>query len=283
MPDTTDRLYTIGQTAAILNLSVPTLRHYDKLGLIKPAHINAKTGYRYYTEAQLHYIDRIKYLQDFGFHLTEIRAILQDGRSERLLPRLRQKQADYDRQIADMRRKKRLLQWYVQYFSYGQDIRDGESLYEQTLPRRYAVWAAHEGENPPVTSDIKLLQAKNTPALKHLYYKKQWGCVLDYERMTQKAFILHRSFVLLAEKPAFASDYVCTLPAGRYLCFKARLLEEDFTRIGEAETYFSDPRLKPGVVLALEYENNFHEYVSSLYEIQIEILSASPQESGVNG
>lgn len=45
-------LLPIGQFARLSRLSVKQLRHYDELGLLPPAYVDAETGYRYYRRAQ---------------------------------------------------------------------------------------------------------------------------------------------------------------------------------------------------------------------------------------
>ena len=40
---------SIGQMGRLNNLSVQTLRHYEKVGILKPSYINEDTGYRYYS------------------------------------------------------------------------------------------------------------------------------------------------------------------------------------------------------------------------------------------
>ncbi|WCG35018.1 MerR family DNA-binding transcriptional regulator [Companilactobacillus farciminis] len=48
-----EQLFTIGQLSKLFNIKVPTLRYYDEVGLLKPAKINNKTHYRYYSTQQL--------------------------------------------------------------------------------------------------------------------------------------------------------------------------------------------------------------------------------------
>ena len=52
------------------------LRHYDDIGLLKPAETDDFTGYRYYREDQLFTIARITALKDMGFSLAEIVKVL---------------------------------------------------------------------------------------------------------------------------------------------------------------------------------------------------------------
>lgn len=39
--------FSIGEVAKIHNITVETLRHYDRVGLLRPSYINSSTGYRY--------------------------------------------------------------------------------------------------------------------------------------------------------------------------------------------------------------------------------------------
>ena len=52
------------------------LRHYDEIGLLKPADTDQFTGYRYYSPEQLPVIGRITALKDMGFQLADIVKIL---------------------------------------------------------------------------------------------------------------------------------------------------------------------------------------------------------------
>lgn len=60
----------------ICGVSVKTLRHYDKIGLLKPERTDAFTGYRYYEESQIGSMLLIGRLKRYGFSLTEIQSLL---------------------------------------------------------------------------------------------------------------------------------------------------------------------------------------------------------------
>jgi DNA-binding transcriptional MerR regulator len=42
----TERMLSIGRFARLTGLTVKALRHYDELGLLRPAHVDGWTGYR---------------------------------------------------------------------------------------------------------------------------------------------------------------------------------------------------------------------------------------------
>jgi|GEM_PF-4117972 len=45
--------YSIGQFSRLSNITIKTLRYYDAEGILKPAHVDEASAYRYYTAAQL--------------------------------------------------------------------------------------------------------------------------------------------------------------------------------------------------------------------------------------
>ena len=66
----------IGEFSKLSRVSVRMLRHYDEIGLLKPAEIDRFTDYRYYREDQLPTVCRITALKDMGFSLADIVKIL---------------------------------------------------------------------------------------------------------------------------------------------------------------------------------------------------------------
>ena len=71
----------IGDFARLSQIPVKTLRYYDDLGLITPAHVDAETSYRYrhYSLDQLPRFNRLLALKDLGFTLEQIARVLNEG------------------------------------------------------------------------------------------------------------------------------------------------------------------------------------------------------------
>lgn len=67
---------SIGQMGKLNNLSVQTLRHYEKVGILKPSYINEDTGYRYYSMKDFNTIDLIKQCKAMGLSLEEIKEVI---------------------------------------------------------------------------------------------------------------------------------------------------------------------------------------------------------------
>ncbi|SBT39934.1 MerR family transcriptional regulator [Micromonospora auratinigra] len=71
-------MFTIGEFAALGRVSVRMLRHYDGIGLLRPAAVDPHTGYRYYRAEQLGRLHRVIALKDLGLTLDQVGAVLDD-------------------------------------------------------------------------------------------------------------------------------------------------------------------------------------------------------------
>ncbi|MFD7663284.1 MerR family transcriptional regulator [Streptomyces sp. NPDC059788] len=71
-------MFTIGEFAGHGRVSARMLRHYDAIGLLRPACTDPVTGYRRYEAGQLARLNRIIALKDLGFSLQQVAAILDE-------------------------------------------------------------------------------------------------------------------------------------------------------------------------------------------------------------
>jgi DNA-binding transcriptional MerR regulator len=71
-------MFSIGEFARHGRVSVRMLRHYDAIGLIRPACVDPDTGYRFYQASQLDELNRVIALKDLGFTLQQVQTILEE-------------------------------------------------------------------------------------------------------------------------------------------------------------------------------------------------------------
>ena len=71
-----ENLVPIGKMASINHVTIPALRLYDQIGLLKPAWIDPESGYRYYDLGQNARLDTISYMKELGMSLDEIKDVL---------------------------------------------------------------------------------------------------------------------------------------------------------------------------------------------------------------
>lgn len=75
MKNLSEKLWQTNEFAKQAGVTVRTLHHYDRIGLLKPSRRNVK-GFRYYGEAEFARLQQISTLKFVGFSLTQIKEIL---------------------------------------------------------------------------------------------------------------------------------------------------------------------------------------------------------------
>jgi DNA-binding transcriptional MerR regulator/effector-binding domain-containing protein len=101
---------TIGDFSKATFLSVKTLRHYHRVGLLEPAEVDETTGYRHYSTDQIPTAQVIRRFRDLDMPLDGIRAVIQapdqSTRGQLIaahLSRLEQDLAETQRAVAALR------------------------------------------------------------------------------------------------------------------------------------------------------------------------------------
>src|SRR3954453_14657318 len=108
VPAAPDRL-TIGQLARLSGLTTRALRHYDKLGVLRPAAVGDESGYRLYDRGQVDVARQIRVLRELEVPLDEVRGIVADPDSGDAQPRVAAPRARVEARLAVLRTAHYLL------------------------------------------------------------------------------------------------------------------------------------------------------------------------------
>lgn len=104
---------TVGEFSRLTHLSVRTLRRYDEQGVLKPARVDERTGYRYYAVAQIADAQVVHRLRELDVPLADVRRILAssepDDRAALVAEHLRRLEDRLDRTRAAVASLRRLL------------------------------------------------------------------------------------------------------------------------------------------------------------------------------
>ena len=72
-----EKIFSIEKAAKAAGTTAETLRHYDRIGLVKPCKTDEWTGYRYYSERELVRLNTVRALRCMDLSLKEIKEILE--------------------------------------------------------------------------------------------------------------------------------------------------------------------------------------------------------------
>lgn len=112
----------IGEFSKVCQVSVKTLHHYDKIGLLIPAEVDRFTGYRYYKTEQIDDMNYIQRLKRYGFSLDEIQHLIPISDKKELVNALRQQKEQLKRQKQEMDMILNELQTHISVFERTGDI-----------------------------------------------------------------------------------------------------------------------------------------------------------------
>lgn len=277
MGTNTENLYSIGEVAGILGISVQTLRHYSKIGLLEPAYINPETGYRYYSYIQLSLIDRIRYLQNFGLSLKEIKTAFADGHGRALIPYLEKQLKEKQKELQKMQETIGALEWYINFFRYPDRQRFQGIPYKRMIGERFMLAVPSLPEkrnirdsNHPSQASLALRRLKADPQFDEVSFLRQNGNLINFKSMLEQKWDSSKYFVYLKGDPGFRHPNIIRIPAGEYLCFQGRPLINDWDLSYIRKLFDSVPESElPTLVVADEYEESLNNFIEALYEIQI--------------
>lgn len=101
--------FSIGQVSKLFEISKDTLRHYDKIGILKPE-VNEANGYRYYYEEDLEKLGLILETKYLGISLSEIKETIESESLIQYKNSVEKQEKSIKKQIEELKRKQEHLQ-----------------------------------------------------------------------------------------------------------------------------------------------------------------------------
>lgn len=148
-------MFRIGEFSRIARVSCRQLRFYDEIGLLRPARIDAGSGYRFYSAAQLSRLNRILALRDLGLSLTQIGRVLEGELStDELRGMLLMRRAEVAQSIeAESQRLRQIESRIVQIEAEGRLPADDVVLRSEPARRLLSI----RQRIPSLTEGVKLI------------------------------------------------------------------------------------------------------------------------------
>lgn len=220
-----ETFFSVGEAAKLVNMTAETLRHYDRIGLVRPGKTDEWTGYRYYSQQEIVRLHTVRALRCMGLPLAAIKELLSYDDFHKIVASLRQAEANADAKIAELQEAK-------------ERIRRARVFYEEKL----------KGETPAGHTFVKelpqrvllLSETLEEPTVENLwnYHRHFYGQLPESMR---EAFAFEDQAGIYVQGGRQRLFAVCTryaqakgivvLPQGRYLC--ADCAEEDRAQAAE--------------------------------------------------
>lgn len=102
--------FSVGEAAKAVKMTSETLRHYDRIGLVKPSKKDEWTNYRYYTEQDIVRLNTVRALQQMDIPLQKIKEVLEYDDIHKILDFLTEAEKAADKKIATLQYSKTKIQ-----------------------------------------------------------------------------------------------------------------------------------------------------------------------------
>lgn len=206
------KFFSIGEAAKAVHTTTETLRHYDRIGLVKPSKKDEWTNYRYYTEQDIVRLNTVRALQMMDLPLQEIKKVLEYDDLEKIVDFLTRAEKNADEKIAALQYSKSKIRLAkADYESKLLMPKNPNGVFVKELPER-VILLSDTLEEPTLDNLWNYLEHfydKVTPALKERF---------DFEDLagiyTENG--LSRLFAVCVRYAEI--DGLKVLPKGKYLC-----------------------------------------------------------------
>lgn len=129
-------MFKIGEFSKVSNITVRTLRHYEKIGLLLPNKIDQQTGYRYYRADQLAKMNQIRLLQQVGLSLESIKEILQNQDLATLNHYYELREQEIQQELKALNTKKQLVKELKNQLKEGINMEKYNVVKKYLAPRK---------------------------------------------------------------------------------------------------------------------------------------------------
>ena len=216
-------LLSIGKMAEMNQTTVPTLRLYDQLGLLKPRHVDGQTGYRYYDINQNARLDMIAYMKELGMSLREIQGVLEAEDIALIEQILARKNEQIHEQMRALRLRHNAVERAIASIERYRKSPATGTIALEYIDRRY-VWGIPCPENfyekdiasyEQALMDLRrALLKKNCPQI-HSY---NTGTSITRENFAQGRFVADRVFIFTDQQAQACGLTASVVDSGMYAC-----------------------------------------------------------------
>ena len=206
------KYFSVGEAAKAVHTTSETLRHYDRIGLVKPSKKDEWTNYRYYTEQDIVRLNTVRALQLMDLPLQEIKKVLEYDDLEKIVDFLAQAEKKADEKITALQYSKSKIQ--LAKASYERKLQKQQTINNAFLkeyPER-VILLSDTLEGPTLDNLWNYLghfYDKVTPALKEQFDFEDLAGIYTENGITRLFAVCVRYGKI---------DGLKRLPKGKYLC-----------------------------------------------------------------
>jgi len=212
--------FLISEFAKLRDININSLRYYEKLGLLKPAYVEERTGYRYYSAEQVSVLNKILLCINLGIPLKEmVQYIDEEGnlQSQKLLERGRSVAME---RLEQMQNNLNFIEASLKSIEGNKEYVDRKGVYSRILnERKIIVTDFYEGSLEPKKMIVEVSKIYKIAQEKEMFPALPAGQIVEIGEDGR----MKLCFFLELMNPKDGHPRIRTLPAGEYSCLQVTL------------------------------------------------------------
>lgn len=203
--------FSIGEAAKAANTTSETLRHYDRIGLVKPSKKDECTKYRYYTKQDIIRLNTVRALQQMDLPLQEIKEVLEYNDLQKIVGYLAEAEKKADAKIAAIEySKSKILLAKANYEKILNGQSENQDVYIKDFPKRTIMLSLLEYPTVDNLWNYHRHFFDNIAPTRHKQFAFEDTAGIYTENGKSQLFAICSRWA--------ENDALKILPAGKYLC-----------------------------------------------------------------
>ena len=266
--------YKIHEISKLYGIGVDSLRYYERLGILKPR--RDTNNYRLYSLKDIYKLNIIRDLRGLGFSMERIKEYLDGQCVENTMTLLREEHGLLERQLAELKQKKQILEERMQDLSRAQHTKTGQFQIKKLQRVRCCVQLSeYITKDEQMDFAFKRLHSRYEGEIRN-FGNLVIGAYPCMEKLLAGVSNVYDSvFFILGPQ---AEDYDFTLPAGSYLsCYYRGSYQQNSARMQEFMAYVQTAGYTLAGAPFELYEVDNHDTMDErefLTEIQVPLAKA---------
>lgn len=207
--------FLIGELAKLFHISTDTLRHYDRIDLLKPNY-DERNDYRYYSIRSLFKLSRILFLKSLDISLEEIKKYKQNKNTSSLLYLLKKKEQEVDAKIHRLTNLKKKIQIKLELLESIKEKLDQVII--KRIPERMGVFL--DMNDVEKDSEIKnaFMESGKYLKISSWLIEGQVYTSLSMENMKKGVYSKFRYFIEILDVQPESVGQLKVIPENDYAC-----------------------------------------------------------------
>ncbi|MCY6484166.1 MerR family transcriptional regulator [Clostridium aestuarii] len=238
--------FSIGETAKINNVSIQALRIYDKMGLLKPAYVDSKSNYRYYTIDQFMYLDLIKYSKNIGAPLKALKDVFNTKDVIALLSFIQSQRKVVEKEMIRLKNVSIAIGHIEDKIKYAIEMKETNEIYFREIEKRFTIDVELNRKDKESDIEIKLRNMDKVVEDNELMFEGESGYFINLDLFLNEGEICYKSIysTICGEDIDNKNIGIRTIPGGKFICI-TYLNNERETAVEKLRKYIKENKINP--------------------------------------